>query len=472
VALPLFPPESDPGPDFVGLLRMTSGQPEAPARTLDPLTAAPAVQAPHGTTVVALRYADGVVMAGDRRATAGNIIAHRPWRRSSRPTASPPWPLPARPAWRLRWSASSRSSSSTTRRSRAPRSRSRARPTSWPRWCASTCPWPCRASPSCRSSPATTRPAASGRIFSYDATGGHYEDTDFQATGSGGRDARSTIKLGWREGLARDEAVDLAIQSLYEAADEDSATGGPDLVRGIYPLIAVVDAAGLPLVPEDEVAERFGALIARRQAERASMSMPYYVAPEQVMKDRAEYAQKGIARGRSLVATTYDVGIAIVAENPSRSLHKISEIYDRIAFGGVGKYNEYDQLRVAGVRHADTKGYAYSREDVDARSLANLYAQYLGNVFTHEMKPLEVEILVAELGETPEAPAVPHRLRGHDHRRGPFRRAGRRRRDHHRARRRSLAGRVGPGQRPQGAPRRPWPARTGPWGPVTSKWPS
>ncbi len=128
------------------------------------------------------------------------------------------------------------------------------------------------------------------------------------------------------------------------------------------------------------------------------MSMPFYVAPEQVMKDRAEYAQKGIARGRSLVATTYDVGIAMVAENPSRSLHKISEIYDRIAFGGVGKYNEYDQLRVAGVRHADTKGFAYSREDVDARSLANLYAQYLGNVFTHEMKPLEVEILVAELG--------------------------------------------------------------------------
>ena len=129
------------------------------------------------------------------------------------------------------------------------------------------------------------------------------------------------------------------------------------------------------------------------------MSMPYYVAPEQVMKDRAEYAQKGIARGRALVATTYDQGIVIVAENPSRSLHKISEIYDRIAFGGVGKYNEYDQLRVAGVRHADTKGYAFSREDVDARSLANLYAQYLGNVFTHEMKPLEVEILVAELGD-------------------------------------------------------------------------
>jgi proteasome alpha subunit len=127
------------------------------------------------------------------------------------------------------------------------------------------------------------------------------------------------------------------------------------------------------------------------------MSMPWYVAPEQVMKDRAEYAQKGIARGRALVACTYDEGVLIVAENPSRTLHKISEIYDRVAFAGVGKYNEFDQLRVAGVRHADTKGYTYSREDVDARSLANLYAQFLGQVFTHEMKPLEVEILVAEL---------------------------------------------------------------------------
>ena len=127
------------------------------------------------------------------------------------------------------------------------------------------------------------------------------------------------------------------------------------------------------------------------------MSMPFYVAPEQVMKDRAEYAQKGIARGRSLVATLYDRGILLVAENPSSSLHKISEIYDRIAFAGVGKFNEYDQLRVAGVRHADTKGYAFSRQDVDARSLANLYAQFLGNVFTHDLKPMEVEILVAEL---------------------------------------------------------------------------
>jgi proteasome alpha subunit len=128
------------------------------------------------------------------------------------------------------------------------------------------------------------------------------------------------------------------------------------------------------------------------------MSMPFYVAPEQVMKDRADYARKGIARGRALVAVRYVDGIALVAENPSNTLRKISEIYDRIAFAGVGKYNEFDQLRVAGVRAADLKGFQYSRDDVDARSLANQYAQILGQIFTHEMKPMEVEILVAEVG--------------------------------------------------------------------------
>jgi proteasome alpha subunit len=128
------------------------------------------------------------------------------------------------------------------------------------------------------------------------------------------------------------------------------------------------------------------------------MSMPFYVAPEQVMKDRAEYARKNIARGRPLVAGSFLNGIVICAENASEILHKVSEIYDRIAFAGVGRYNEFDSLRIAGVRAADLKGYAYSREDVDARGLANQYAQILSNVFTHEMKPMEVEILVAEVG--------------------------------------------------------------------------
>jgi proteasome alpha subunit len=131
------------------------------------------------------------------------------------------------------------------------------------------------------------------------------------------------------------------------------------------------------------------------------MSMPFYAPPEQIMKDRADYARKGIARGRGLTAVVYDEGIAIVAENPSNTLRKVSEIYDRIAFAGVGKYNEFDQLRVAGIRTADLTGYQYSREDVDARTLANSYAQILGQIFTHEMKPMEVEILVAEVGVTP-----------------------------------------------------------------------
>ncbi len=126
--------------------------------------------------------------------------------------------------------------------------------------------------------------------------------------------------------------------------------------------------------------------------------MPFYVSPEQVMKDRADYARKGIARGRSLVAIEYNDGIVMVAENPSKTLNKISEIYDRIAFAGVGKFNEFQMLRNAGVRLADQKGYAYSREDVVANELANTYAQSLGQVFTHEMKPFEVEILVAQVG--------------------------------------------------------------------------
>ncbi len=134
------------------------------------------------------------------------------------------------------------------------------------------------------------------------------------------------------------------------------------------------------------------------------MTMPFYVSPEQVMKDRADYARKGIARGKSLVALVCSEGIAIVAENPSRTLYKISEIYDRIAFAGVGKYNEFQMLKIGGVRLADLKGFQYSRDDVTASSLANAYAQTLGQVFTHEMKPYEVEILVASVGARPEEP--------------------------------------------------------------------
>jgi proteasome alpha subunit len=136
------------------------------------------------------------------------------------------------------------------------------------------------------------------------------------------------------------------------------------------------------------------------------MTMPFYVSPEQLMKDRADYARKGIARGRSVVVLAYEDGIAFATENPSRALHKISEIYDRIAFAAVGKYNEFENLRVAGVRYADLRGYSYDRSDVNARGLANAYAQTLGTVFTTESKPLEVEIVVAEVGSSPQTDQI------------------------------------------------------------------
>ena len=129
------------------------------------------------------------------------------------------------------------------------------------------------------------------------------------------------------------------------------------------------------------------------------MTVPFYVSPEQIIKDKADYARKGIARGRSVVVLQYEGGILFVAENPSRSLHKISEIYDRIGFAAVGKYNEFENLRVAGVRLADMRGYAYDRRDVSGRSLANAYAQTLGSIFIETTKPYEVELVVAEVGD-------------------------------------------------------------------------
>ncbi len=133
------------------------------------------------------------------------------------------------------------------------------------------------------------------------------------------------------------------------------------------------------------------------------MTIPMYVSPEQFMKDRADYARKGIARGRSVVVLSCRQGILFVAENPSRSLHKVSEIYDLIGFAAVGKYTEFEHLRVAGIRYADMRGYAYDRSDVSARALANAYAQTLGTVFTTESKPYEVEITVAQVGPDPAA---------------------------------------------------------------------
>ncbi|SFW82142.1 proteasome subunit alpha [Amycolatopsis australiensis] len=130
------------------------------------------------------------------------------------------------------------------------------------------------------------------------------------------------------------------------------------------------------------------------------MTMPLYASPEQLMRERSELARKGIARGRSVVVLKYAGGVLFVAENPSATLHKVSEIYDRIGFAAVGRYSEFENLRVAGIRHADLKGYQYDRRDVSARALANAYAATLGSIFTEQLKPFEVEICVAEVGTT------------------------------------------------------------------------
>lgn len=251
--------------DFVGLLRHLGHDPfasSAPAPgdpRLPPVT--------HGTTICALRYADGVVMAGDRRATAGNVIAHRAMekiypadRHSGVAIAGAAgaamemvklFQLQLEHYEKLEGTALSFEGKANTLaqmvRSNLPAAMQMGMVVV-----------PLFAGFDLR--------RRRGRIFTYDFTGGRYEETDYQAEGSGGRDARTTIKLGWHDGLARDEAIELGIQALYEAADEDSATGGPDPIRGIYPLMATITADGFVEVPEAEIADRFGALIERKRA--------------------------------------------------------------------------------------------------------------------------------------------------------------------------------------------------------------
>jgi proteasome beta subunit len=283
VALPLFPPESDPGPDFVGLLRQAGTMPGRSmtangsgaggggnANAGGGYTAADAgSMAAHATTVVALRFADGVIMAGDRRATMGNIIAHRAMEKVFAADRFSAVAIAGSAGMAVEMVRLFQVQLEHYEKVEGTSLSLEGKANQLAQMVRQNLPLAMQGLVVVPLFAGYDTARGIGRIFSYDATGGHYEDTDFQATGSGGRDARSTIKMGYREGMSRDEAVDLAISSLYEAADEDSATGGPDLVRGIYPLIAIVDAEGYRLVPEPEVAERFGALIARKQAERA-----------------------------------------------------------------------------------------------------------------------------------------------------------------------------------------------------------
>lgn len=264
MTLPLFPPNEDPGPSFSALLRKLDLAPPVPV----PGTTGPG-QMPitHGTTIVALRYVDGVVMAGDRRATAGNVIAQRdvekvhPADRFSGVAISGAagFGLEMIRIFQLELEHYEKSSGNVLSLEGKANMLAGMVRQNLPMAMQGFIVVPLFAGYDTR--------RRRGRIFSYDPTGGRNEEKDFDATGSGGRDARTTIKLGWTEGMDRDAAIELAVQSLYEAADEDSATGGPDAVRGIYPTVATITASGYDDVEESEVAERFAALIQHKSAQ-------------------------------------------------------------------------------------------------------------------------------------------------------------------------------------------------------------
>jgi proteasome beta subunit len=261
MSLPSFPPGQDPGPSFSNLLRRMGTEPYKPSGEPTPF------EIRHGTTIVAIRYAEGVIMAGDRRATEGYSIAHRAIekvfpadRHSGVSIAGAAGPAIEMVklfqtnlehyekvegvALSLEGKANQLGQMIRDNLAMAMQGLAVV---------------PIFAGYDLR--------RGTGRIFTYDVTGGRYEEADFHATGSGGRDARTTIKLAWVEGLDRASAIELAVQGLYEAAEEDSATGGPDVVRGIYPTVATITATGFDRVEEAEVAERFQALIQRKTSQ-------------------------------------------------------------------------------------------------------------------------------------------------------------------------------------------------------------
>ena len=270
MALPLFSPGDDPGPSFAAVLRRADPQ-ALPAQLVGGASAATGdVAVRHGTTVVALRFVDGVVMAGDRRATEGNFIAHRSMekvfpadRHSAVAIAGA-----AGPAVQMVKLFQTQLEHYEKVEGIALSLEGKANQLGQmvrehlPMAYQGLVVVPLFAGFDLRRS--------QGRIFTYDVTGGHYEETDHAATGSGGCDARTTVKLGWHPELSKAAAIELAVTALYNAADEDSATGGPDLVRGIYPVVATVTETGYEQVPADEVAERFADVVARGIGGRAS----------------------------------------------------------------------------------------------------------------------------------------------------------------------------------------------------------
>jgi len=261
VGLPLFPTGDDPGPSFAALLRRTD--PTTPLLPgIDASSGSLTVR--HGTTVVALRYSEGVIMAGDRRATEGHLIAHRAMEKVFPADRHSAVAIAGAAGPAVQMVRLFQTQLEHYEKVEGVALSLEGKANQLGQMVREHLPMAMQGLVVVPLFAGYDLARDMGRIFSYDVTGGHYEEADHAATGSGGRDARTTIKLGWHPGLVRDEAIELAIRALYEAADEDSATGGPDLVRGIFPMVATVTLEGYDTVPDTEVAERFATLLARR----------------------------------------------------------------------------------------------------------------------------------------------------------------------------------------------------------------
>jgi len=263
VGLPLFPSGDDPGPSFAALLRKTN-----PTTPLLAGTDVPSgtLTIRHGTTVVALRYADGVIMAGDRRATEGHIIAHRAMEKVFPADRHSAVAIAGAAGPAVQMVRLFQTQLEHYEKVEGVALSLEGKANQLGQMVRENLPMAMQGLVVVPLFAGYDLSRNQGRIFSYDVTGGHYEEADHATTGSGGRDARTTIKLGWDPGLARAEGIELAVRALYEAADEDSATGGPDLVRGIFPMVATVTVEGFETVNDTEVAERFGSLLERRTA--------------------------------------------------------------------------------------------------------------------------------------------------------------------------------------------------------------
>lgn len=256
MALPLFSPQLDPGPDFTSLLE---------ARGIPVSNGSPSNLTPHGTTVLAIRYSDGVIMAGDRRATAGHSIEHRAMEKvfpadhysAVAISGAAGMAIEMVKLFQVQLEHYEKVEGSILSLDGKANQLAQMVATHLPMAMQGFTVVPLY----CGYDVTKGR----GRIFSYDAAGGHYEEEDFQTTGSGGRDARNTIKLGYHEDLSFEDGIDLAVMALYEAADADTATGGPDFVRGIYPVVATVSDRGYARVDDSVIAQRFEGIVQRRQ---------------------------------------------------------------------------------------------------------------------------------------------------------------------------------------------------------------